>query len=230
MGLYYLVFFGIIIIPILASLYVNSTYKKYRRKKVKSGITGFEVARKILDSNGLKDIHIVEVGGTMSDHYDPSRKVVRLSSEVFHGDSVASVAIAAHECGHAIQDKDKYLFMRIRSLIVPLVNLTNYASYIFLIISFILSGAGMFSGSQTFIWIAIFCMMFGVLFHLVTLPVEVNASSRAKKQIKKLKLASENEQNGVFTMLFSAALTYVAGLVSSLLELLRLVLIARNMD
>lgn len=221
MNAYILTFIGILIIPILAQIYVMSSYKKYKKRRVKSEISGFEVARNILDRNGLQDVHVVKVGGMMSDHYDPRRKVVRLSPDVFDGTTIASSAIAAHECGHAIQDKERYLFMKIRHFIFPVVNITSYAAYIFLIISFIISSVG-------FIWIAILCMSFGVLFQLVTLPVELNASRRAKGQLKQLAVLNQNESNGASTMLRAAALTYVAGLVASLLEILRLVILARN--
>lgn len=223
MGTQLLIIILILIIPVCASVYCNSTYKKYKRVKTEKEVTGFEVAREILDKNGLKDVHIVETSGVMSDHYDPRRKVIRLSHEVFHGSTVASISIAAHEVGHAIQDKEKYLFMRIRAFIFPIVNIANYFSYILIIISFILS-------SVNLLWLAIILMSFGVIFQLVTLPVEFNASSRAGKQLNELRKFSDRELNGSKSMLTSAALTYVAGLVASLLELLRLVLIARSSD
>lgn len=223
MGTQILIIILIMIIPICASVYCNSTYKKYKRVKTEKEVTGFEVAREILDKNGLKDVHIVETSGVMSDHYDPRRKVVRLSHEVFHGSTIASISIAAHEVGHAIQDKEKYLFMRIRAFIFPIVNIANYFSYILIIISFILS-------SVNLLWLAIILMSFGVVFQLVTLPVEFNASARAGKQLNELKKFTDKELNGSKSMLTSAALTYVAGLVASLLELLRLVLIARSSD
>lgn len=223
MGTQLLIIILILIIPVCASVYCNSTYKKYKRVKTEKEVTGFEVAREILDKNGLKDVHIVETSGVMSDHYDPRRKVIRLSHEVFHGSTVASISIAAHEVGHAIQDKEKYLFMRIRAFIFPIVNIANYFSYILIIISFILS-------SVNLLWLAIILMSFGVIFQLVTLPVEFNASSRAGKQLNSLEKFTDKELNGSKSMLTSAALTYVAGLVASLLELLRLVLIARSSD
>ena len=201
----------------------QSTYNKYKRIKTEKEKTGFEVAREILDKNELKDVHIVETSGVMSDHYDPRRKVVRLSHEVFHGSTIASISIAAHEVGHAIQDKEKYLYMRIRAFIFPIVNIASYFAYILIIISFILS-------SVNLLWLSIILMSFGVIFQLVTLPVEFNASNRAGKQLKALKQFSQKELNGSKSMLTSAALTYVAGLVASLLELLRLVLIARGND
>lgn len=223
MGTQLLIIVLILIIPVCASIYCQSTYNKYKRIKTEKEKTGFEVAREILDKNGLKDVHIVETSGVMSDHYDPRRKVVRLSHEVFHGSTIASISIAAHEVGHAIQDKEKYLYMRIRAFIFPIVNIASYFAYILIIISFILS-------SINLLWLSIILMSFGVIFQLVTLPVEFNASNRAGKQLKALKQFSQKELNGSKSMLTSAALTYVAGLVASLLELLRLVLIARGND
>lgn len=223
MGTQLLIIVLILIIPVCASIYCQSTYNKYKRIKTGKEKTGFEVAREILDKNGLKDVHIVETSGVMSDHYDPRRKVVRLSHEVFHGSTIASISIAAHEVGHAIQDKEKYLYMRIRAFIFPIVNIASYFAYILIIISFILS-------SINLLWLSIILMSFGVIFQLVTLPVEFNASNRAGKQLKALKQFSQKELNGSKSMLTSAALTYVAGLVASLLELLRLVLIARGND
>ena len=135
-------------------------------------MTGFEVARKILDENGLENIHIVEIKGNLTDHYDPSRKVVRLSTEIFNGSSIASTSVAAHECGHAIQDKDNYNFMRIRSKLVPIVNLSSKLGYLAIFIGFIFS---LFD-------LAIFgivLLLAMLLFELVTLPVEFDASKRA---------------------------------------------------
>src|SRR5574344_2673133 len=123
-----------LIIPLIAQINVTSAYSKYKAQKSESGLTGQEVARKILDKNGLEDVYVVEVKGNLTDHYDPSRKVVRLSTDIFHGESIASIAVAAHECGHAIQDKEKYTPMKIRSFLVPFVNLINYLGYFSLII------------------------------------------------------------------------------------------------
>lgn len=223
MGTQLLIIILILIIPVCASVYCNSTYKKYKRVKTEKEVTGFEVAREILDKNGLKDVHIVETSGVMSDHYDPRRKVIRLSHEVFHGSTVASISIAAHEVGHAIQDKEKYLFMRIRAFIFPIVNIANYFSYILIIISFILS-------SVNLLWLAIILMSFGVIFQLVTLPVEFDASKRAKEQLVQLGIIDSSEHEQVSKVLTAAALTYVAGLISNLLQLLRLVILLSNRD
>ena len=122
------------IITLVAQFYVNNRYKKYSKIETDSGLTGFEVARKILDENGLTDIYVTETSGVLSDHYDPSRKVVRLSKDVFHGSTIAANSIAAHECGHAIQHKEGYLFIKIRSFIVPFVNFSSKFGYLAIMI------------------------------------------------------------------------------------------------
>jgi len=126
---------GAFVIVIAAQAYLSSTYKKGKEKQNSNGLSGCEVARKILDSNGLNDVYVVQTDGMLSDHYDPKRKVVRLSKDIFHGTSVAAAAVAAHECGHAIQDKDNYTFMRIRGALVPFVNFISYVGYFVLLIS-----------------------------------------------------------------------------------------------
>ena len=215
---YGILFFGIII-TVMSQIFVSSSYSKYKNVNNKNGLTGFEVARKILDENGLKDIHIVEIQGNLTDHYDPTRKVVRLSSDIFNGSSIASTSVAAHECGHAIQDKDNYRFMRIRSKIVPFVNLSSKLGYLAITIGIIFS---LFD-------LAIFgivLLLAMLAFQIVTLPVECDASNRAAEQIKKLKLLDETEKGKSKSMLNAAAFTYVASLVTTLLEILRLFLIA----
>lgn len=208
-------------ITLIAQIFVSSSYSKYKKIKNKNGLTGFEVARKILDENGLENIHIVEIKGNLTDHYDPSRKVVRLSTEIFNGSSIASTSVAAHECGHAIQDKDNYNFMRIRSKLVPIVNLSSKLGYLAIFIGFIFS---LFD-------LAIFgivLLLAMLLFELVTLPVEFDASKRAAIQIEKLNLLEGEEKNQSKTMLKAAAFTYVASLITTLLEILRLFLIATS--
>ena len=218
---YLLIFIAILIIPISAQILISVTYKKYSAIKNNNGLTGFDTARKILDANGLNDIHIVETKGHLTDHYDPQRKVIRLSTEVFQNNTIAAVSVAAHECGHAIQDKNGYLFMRIRSFIVPIVNFASKIAYIVLLIGFL-------TYITNFIWLGIILVSFGVIFQIVTLPVEFNASKRAKQELIKLNILIDDENEGAKKMLLSAALTYVAGLISSLLELIRLILIARD--
>lgn len=208
-----------LIIPLIAQIYVSSRYKKYSNLDNDKGLSGFEVARKILDKNGLKNLYIVETKGTMTDHYDPKRKTVRLSSEVYHGTTIASIAIAAHECGHAIQDKDGYLFMKIRSFIFPIVNLGTRFAYIVLFI-------GLLANIMNLIWLGIMLVGLGLLFQLVTLPVEFNASKRALVEIENI--IDKEEYDGTKNMLNAAAMTYVAGVLSSALEILRLILIFNN--
>ncbi len=218
---YLLIMLSILIIPLLAQLYVNFSYNKYKKIKNENRMTGFEVARKILDRNNLQDIHIVETKGNLSDHYDPSRKVIRLSPEIFNGTSIASTAVAAHEVGHALQDKNKYFFIKLRTLIFPLVHFASKFAYIVIFIGF-------FAELTQLIELGIILVSFGVFFQLITLPVEFNASKRAKKEIKSLKLSRNNEIIKIDTMLNAAALTYVAGLIASILELLRLLIILRR--
>jgi len=208
-----------LIIPLIAQIYVSSRYKKYSNLDNEKQLSGFEVARKILDKNGLKDLYIVETKGTMTDHYDPKRKTVRLSSDVYHGTTIASVAIAAHECGHAIQDKEGYLFMKVRSFILPIVSLGTRFAYIVLFI-------GLLANILDLIWLGILLVGLGLIFQLVTLPVEFNASKRALKEIEIL--IDKDEYDGTKNMLNAAAMTYVAGVLSSALEILRLILIFNN--
>ncbi len=215
-GLYFLA----LIIPLVAQIYVSVTYKKFRNIENNENLTGFEVARKILDKNGLNDMYIVETRGNLTDHYDPTRKTIKLSSDIFHGTSIASIAVAAHECGHAIQDKEGYLFMRIRSLIFPIVSLGTKFAYIVLVIGLIMS-------AMNLIWLGIILVGLGLVFQLVTLPVEFDASKRALVEIKKL---NKKDSEGSKSMLTAAALTYVAGVLSSALEILRLILLFTNRE
>lgn len=206
----------ILLIPLIAQLYVTYTYKKYKNYANSSNTTGYDIARKILDNNGLKDIYIVETSGTMTDHYDPKRKIIRLSKEVYHGQTIASIAIAAHECGHAIQDKENYIFLRIRSLIYPIVNVGTSLSYYIILL-------GILFEAMDLIIVGIALVSLGLIFQLVTLPTEIDASKRASQNLKILNFDADS--NGVKTMLTSAALTYVAGVSSSALEVLRLILV-----
>ena len=214
---------AIILIPLIADISIKANYKKYLKVDNNNKLTGQEVARQILDRNGLDDVYVVATDGYLSDHYDPRRKTVRLSKAVYEGETVASMAIAAHECGHAIQDKEGYLFFRIRSFIVPIVNIATSISYYILLLGFLLQILDL-----VYLGIGLTCC--GLIFQIITLPVEFNASTRAKDQIKKMKLATSNESEGVSKMLFSAAMTYVAGVLASALQVLRLILIARNND
>ncbi len=211
------------IIVLWAQAKVSGSYRKYSKVQSQKGLSGFEVARKILDKNGLTDVHIVETQGHLTDHYDPRRKVVRLSTDVFHGDSIASISVAAHEVGHAIQDKDGYVYMKIRAALVPIVNFVNVLGYFALAIS-------IFAGITTYLKLGIILVLATLVFQLFTLPVEFNASNRAKQELETLGLVDNNELKMANSMLMAAAMTYVAGVISTLISLLRLVLMARDSE
>lgn len=210
-----LIFIGLGI-SLLAQIIVTSSYSKYKKIQNNKNITGFEVARKILDKNGLQDIMILETKGNLSDHYDPTRKVIKLSTDIYHGTSIASSSVAAHECGHAIQDKVGYKPMRIRSKIVPTVNLCTKLGYIAIAIGALFS--------YQLIEIGIILLATILVFELITLPVEFNASKRALQELDKLKLIETKEKVKSKSMLSAAAFTYVASLITSFLQILRLVL------
>lgn len=216
-GLYFLA----LIIPIIAQIYVTSNYNKYKRIDNDKKMTGFDVARMILDKNGLNNMYVVETKGNLTDHYDPKRKTVKLSSDIFHGDSIAAMAVAAHEVGHALQDKEGYFFMRVRSFIYPIVNFGTKFAYIVLVI-------GLIANMMNLIWLGIVLVGLGLLFQLVTLPVEFDASKRALKELETNIVVPSVDIKGTKSMLNAAAMTYVAGVLSSALEILRLILIFTN--
>ncbi len=212
-----LVVVGVILV-LYAQIKINITYAKYRKIRNIKGIRGIEVARTILDANGLSQIDIYETNGNLTDHYDPTKKLIKLSSEIYDGTSIASIAVAAHECGHAIQDKQDYSFFKIRSALVPIVNFISYLGYFGLIVS-------LFAGVTGYLKLSIVILFATALFQLVTLPVELDASKRAKEQLINLGLINTEEEHGIRKVLSAAAMTYIASLVSSILNLLRLILI-----
>lgn len=205
----------ILIIPLIATLNINSTYGKYKQIINQKSLTGFDVARAILDANDMNSMYIVETPGNLTDHYDPRQKVVRLSTDIYHGNSIASLAVAAHECGHAIQDKTGYAFMRLRASLVPVVNFITYGAYIMFVISVLLNYADL-------LLLSVVSVAAGLVFQLVTLPVEFDASSRALKEIEKLGLVTKEDSEGSKKVLKAAALTYVAAVLSSALNLIRI--------
>lgn len=212
-----------IIVVVYAQSHIMKTYHETMRIRNEKMLSGQEVARKILDANGLEDIYVVQVSGELTDHYDPSRNVIRLSNHVFQDDSIASLAVAAHECGHAIQSKEGYLFYRFRSALVPVVNLVSYFGYFVIIIS-------AFAGITAYLLLGMVMLLSTLIFQLVTLPVEIDASKRGMKEIEKLNLAKQEEMPNVANMLKAAAMTYVASLASTILNLLRLIFMYRNRD
>ncbi|MBP1949579.1 zinc metallopeptidase [Virgibacillus litoralis] len=214
----YLIYIALLlIIPIWAQSKVKKTYKKYSKKATSSQMTGAEVARKILNDNGIFDVDIEVTKGVLSDHYDPRKKVLRLSKDIYYGQSMASSAIAAHEVGHAIQDAQDYAFLRFRHALVPVASFGSKMSF-FLIFAGILF-------SPNLILFGIIFMSAAVLFQLVTLPVEFDASNRAMGQLVSTGVIRNNEERETKKVLNAAALTYVAAAVVALAELIRFVLI-----
>ena len=210
------------VITLAAQVFVNGRYNKYKTVKSKKGLTGQEVARLILDKHGLTDIYVTEVNGVLSDHYDPNRKVVRLSHDIFHGDSISSISVAAHEVGHAIQDKENYSMIKIRGAIFPLVSFASKFGYIALMIGFVF-------GFLELAWVGIGLLLMILLFQLVTLPVEFDASRRAIVFLEE-DILDSNEIEGSKDMLKAAAITYVSGVAATILEILRFVLIIIGRD
>ena len=212
-----------IIVVVYAQSHIMKTYHETMRIRNHKMLSGQEVARRILDTNGLEDIYVVQVSGELTDHYDPGRNVIRLSNHVFQDDSIASLAVAAHECGHAIQKKEGYLFYRLRSALVPVVNLVSYLGYFVIIIS-------AFAGITAYLLLGILMLLATLIFQLVTLPVEIDASKRGMREIEKLNLAQKEEMPNIANMLKAAAMTYVASLASTILNLLRLIFIYQDRD
>ncbi len=222
---YYLINYGFVILGIVitlaASINVRATYARYSKIANIEGLTGADAAQAILSAAGSNDVEIRPIGGSLTDHYSPREKVLRLSEGVFGASSVAAVGIAAHECGHAIQHKEAYGPLKLRSLSVPLANIGGYLSWpvILLGIWFELSGLAQFG---------IFLFMFVVFFELITLPVEFDASRRALKALENSGLLVQDEIGGARKVLSAAALTYVAALLSTILQLLRLIMLVNG--
>ncbi|KOS69844.1 Zn-dependent protease [Lysinibacillus contaminans] len=219
----YIVYFAIImLLPLYAQLKVKGTYKKFAKVRTAKGQTGAEVARAILDANGLYDVRVVPTQGVLSDHYNPATKTVALSESNFYESSIAGAAVAAHEVGHAIQHKEAYSMLTLRSKLVPVANISSNASWIFVMI-------GIFASSTNFLLLGIVLLAAGVVFQLVTLPVEFDASKRALVQMNSMGIITNEEERPARKVLSAAALTYVAAAAVAVLELLRLILIFTNM-
>ncbi|MFB4169204.1 zinc metallopeptidase [Virgibacillus sp. JSM 102003] len=215
----YIIYIALLmIIPIWAQSKVKKTYKKYSKKGTSSQMTGAEVARKILNDNGIFDVNIEVTKGVLSDHYDPRKKVLRLSKDIYYGQSMASSAIAAHEVGHAIQDAQDYAFLRFRHALVPAASFGSK-------MSFFLIFAGIIFTMPNMLLFGIIFMSAAVLFQLVTLPVEFDASNRAMGQLVSTGVIRNNEERETKKVLNAAALTYVAAAMVALAELIRFVLI-----
>ena len=223
----YLLILPAILFTMYAQFKVSSSYKKYKEIRNKKGLTGAKVARIILDSNGLSDVPVNSVEGNLTDHYDPRNRSVSLSKDIYSSKSIASLAVAAHECGHAIQHAQKYPLMSIRSALVPAVNLSSMAAWPLIMIELIIPALSQSYASLGNTLLEVGIIFFGavVLFHLVTLPVETNASSRALKQLETLNLVTDEDKKGARKMLTAAAMTYLAALAVALMNMLRLIII-----
>lgn len=210
------------VLCMLASMHVNTTYTRYSRMAAACGLTGADVARLILERNGVTDVQVQHVSGNLTDHYDPSKQVVNLSDAVYGSCSVAALGVAAHECGHVMQHEEGYTPLQFRTALVPIANFGSNAGIWIVLLSLILG----LSSTLTTIGIVLFSM--GVLFQLVTLPVEFNASHRALVMLEQYGVLGTDENRKARAVLKAAALTYVAAAASSILQLLRLVLLSNR--
>lgn len=215
---YILVLIGLAI-SLAASGMVNSAMRKYHQVPNTTGITGAECARRILDNEGLYYVQVEDLGSREGDHFDPAANTVRLSSQNYHGRSVTAMSVAAHECGHAIQHAQEYTPIKIRTALVPVVNIGSQASMPLIILGVILSW------NHVLIELGIIAFSLTVVFQLATLPVEFNASSRALERLERYGIVTQQENRGCRKVLSAAAMTYVAGTLAAVLQLLRLVLL-----
>lgn len=213
-------------LSLLASAKVKSTYAKYEKVRSLSGLTGAQAAERILHANGIYDVSIEHISGNLTDHYDPGNKVLRLSDSVYGSSSVAAVGVAAHECGHAIQHSKSYAPLSIRTAIVPAANIGAAVSWPLILVGLILGTRS----ASFFITAGILLFSLSVLFQIVTLPVEFNASSRAVRALSDMGILYGDEVKSTRKVLSAAALTYVAAAASSILQLVRLIMIGRRND
>ncbi|HEY58857.1 MAG TPA: zinc metallopeptidase [Anaerolineae bacterium] len=212
---YYLIFMApAFILMMLAQWYVSSAFRKWSRVPVRTGLSGAEAAERLIRHAGLYGVTIEMTGGMLSDHYDPRNKVLRLSPGVYQGRSVASVAVAAHELGHALQDQEGYAALRLRTAMVPAVNFGSYLGWILILL-------GLFLHLTNLAVVGLVIFSLGAVFALITLPVEFNASARAKRLLQTAGIVqTEDEARGVNTVLNAAALTYVAALITAVMQVL----------
>ena len=218
----YVLFIVIALVSFAVQRTLQSKFERYSKIPIPYGLTGRDIAMRMLQENGINDVSVTQVDGHLTDHYNPATHTVNLSRDVYYGNSVAAAAVAAHECGHAIQDKMKYTPMRIRSALVPFVNICTRIGYLAIVIGIIFS--------YTLIEVGIVLLLSMLVFQLITLPVEFNASHRAIKELERLNLIDEEEKSSAKNMLIAAAFTYVASVLSTLLEILRYALIFNDRD
>lgn len=214
-----------LLLSLLASAGVKSTFAKYSRVRSMSGLTGAQAAERILNQSGIYDVRVEHIRGNLNDHYDPRTKVLRLSDSTFFSDSVAAIGVAAHECGHAVQHQRQYGPLVLRSTLVPAANIGSSLAWPIFLLGLVFSMRPLLTAGIVLFGLA-------VLFQLVTLPVEWNASSRAVKILGSTGIMGDTEVNGVKKVLKAAAMTYVASLAASVLQLVRLIILAggRNRD
>jgi uncharacterized protein len=212
---YYMLFMApAFILMLIVQWYVNSAYKKWSKVAARSRMSGSEAAERLIRTGGLSDVRIEPIQGNLTDNYDPRTKILHLSSGVYQTGSVAALAVAAHELGHAMQDRDDYFPLKLRAAMVPAVNIGSYLGWILLMIGFVLQ-------SQNLAWLGVLVFSGGALFALATLPVELNASARAKRLlVESGMIVGSDEMGGVNHVLNAAALTYVAALITAVMQLL----------
>lgn len=220
---YILVLIGVIIC-LVASAKMNATFNKYSKVRSNSGLTGREAAERVLRSAGIYDVRVEHVSGNLTDHYDPRNKVLRLSDATYNSTSVAAIGVAAHECGHAVQHAKGYAPLQIRGALVPVANFGSSIAWPLIIMGLILGG----TTSSLFLNLGILAFSLAVLFQIITLPVEFNASRRAVRVLADTGMLYGEEIQATKKVLSAAALTYVAGAASAILQLLRIVLLTRN--
>lgn len=224
--LQYLLYIGAFAVVMIANARMQSAYHRYRRLDTEKGYTGAQTARMILDANGLQDVSVrLSNGGSLSDHYNPMDHTVNLSADIYYKTSIASVAVAAHEVGHAIQHKEGYGAIELRNRILPLANIASQLSWGVLFLGLIFS-------IRPLLMIGIAALCIVALFQIITLPIEFNASKRALEQLETLSIVDESEHSDARSMLRAAALTYVAALINTVFQILRMLLISgrRNND
>lgn len=209
------------IIVMIAQMRVTGAYQRYKNISNARGLTGAEAARRVLNLNGLNYVRIEHAQGTLADHYDPRSQTVRLSDEIYYGNSIASISVACHECGHAIQHAENYGFIAIRNSILPICSISNSLAWPVLMM-------GIFFAMDPLVYIGIILLSAVLIFQIVTLPVEFNASSRAMNILSDSGMIIEQERQEVKSMLSAAAMTYVAAVISSALQILRFLLIANR--
>ena len=219
--IFYILTLVLFVVSLIMSGIVRSRYKKYARQHTGNGMTGAMAAERILRSNGIGDVTIVQTVGTLTDNYNPTNKTLNLSTAVYGGADVSAVAVAAHECGHAIQHAEAYPLLMLRKALVPVCNIGSMGSYVAILLGFLFSSTGLITlGAVLFSGI--------VLFNLVTLPVEADASRRALREVERLGILTDDEMVGGKKVLIAAGMTYFISLVTSIVQLLRLLSLARR--